>query len=190
MRLYQTDGLLLWEKMAHKSKVASIDFSPDGRWIVSGAKDKTIKLWSSSGKLLDTYTRGIEIDNVIFSYDGKGIMSVGIRPDGYDFSGGIKSEKFYYKVQFHRINKSRIEKPFNYFTYKYPIQELALIPEGKLFAILGLFNLILRNSKGELIKQFSDDIWKNKGYLANSLAISPDGNKFLIGFFRWQYCTF
>jgi WD40 repeat protein len=38
----------------HDSYVSSVSFSPDGKTIVSGSGDKTIKLWNLEGKELKT----------------------------------------------------------------------------------------------------------------------------------------
>ena len=39
---------LLSEKMnAHSERITSVAFSPDGTKIVSGSKDRTIKVWES-----------------------------------------------------------------------------------------------------------------------------------------------
>ena len=35
------------KQSAHSSNVASVAFSPDGATIVSGSKDKTIKVWDA-----------------------------------------------------------------------------------------------------------------------------------------------
>lgn len=48
----------------HHDSVSSVAFSPDGRFIVSGSKDHTLKLWdASTGGLLATY----------FVVDGHGV---------------------------------------------------------------------------------------------------------------------
>ena len=33
----------------HRAWVFSVDFSPDGKWLVSGSADDTIKLWDLAG---------------------------------------------------------------------------------------------------------------------------------------------
>jgi len=61
----------------HMKGVASVAFSPDGKYIVSGSKDKTIKIWEvSTGKLVRTLTGHKKyVNSVIVSFDGKYIIS-------------------------------------------------------------------------------------------------------------------
>jgi WD40 repeat protein len=40
----------------HNGSILAIDFSPDGRRIITASKDKTVKLWTAEGELLDTFT--------------------------------------------------------------------------------------------------------------------------------------
>ena len=71
--------LLNFYGKGHTSCVDSVCFSPDGRYIVSGSRDKTIKLWDSkTGKEVpDFYGKGHTscVDSVCFSPDGRYIVS-------------------------------------------------------------------------------------------------------------------
>ncbi|MFB2898496.1 caspase family protein, partial [Aerosakkonemataceae cyanobacterium BLCC-F50] len=60
----------------HQDSVYAVAFSPDGKTILSGSDDKTLKLWDTSGKLLKTFTghQGY-VNAVAFSPDGKTILS-------------------------------------------------------------------------------------------------------------------
>ena len=59
------------------SSVTSASFSPDGRLIVSGSKDKTIRVWDSNNgqPLLTLNGHTDEIYFVSFSRDGYQILS-------------------------------------------------------------------------------------------------------------------
>jgi WD40 repeat protein len=60
--------------------VESVDFSPDGRFVVSGDLDHAVRLWdAATGQLLQTF-HGHEdqVDTVRFSHDGSKIASGGI----------------------------------------------------------------------------------------------------------------
>lgn len=79
----------------HRDAVVCLDFSPDGRLLVSGSTDGTVKLWDVEGarKIRDYYPRGKVIDAritteivsrniecVAFSPDGKSIIEATLEP--------------------------------------------------------------------------------------------------------------
>ncbi len=62
----------------HKDYVLTVNFAPDGKTIVSGSRDKSVRLWDSqSGKLLRTLTgtRCGPVWSVVFSPDGTKLLS-------------------------------------------------------------------------------------------------------------------
>ena len=61
----------------HMHGVNSVAFSPDGKYIVSAADDKTIKLWDAkSGKIIKTFNGHTDVVNsAAFSPDGNHIVS-------------------------------------------------------------------------------------------------------------------
>jgi WD40 repeat protein len=62
----------------HTESVWGVAFSPDGRTLVSGSQDKTIKLWDlSSGKVLQTLEGHTE-----------SVWGVAFSPDGYTLASG------------------------------------------------------------------------------------------------------
>ncbi|MBD2013768.1 AAA-like domain-containing protein [Microcoleus sp. FACHB-53] len=67
----------LWHTLeGHSKDVADVAIAPDGQTIASASKDKTIKLWSTDGKLLKTLTGHTdEVASVAFSFDGQTIAS-------------------------------------------------------------------------------------------------------------------
>ena len=61
----------------HQHWVNSVAFSPDGKTIVSGSRDKTIRLWDTTGKPIGQPLKGHQagVYSVAFSPDGKTIIS-------------------------------------------------------------------------------------------------------------------
>ena len=57
----------------HTLRVMAIDYSPDGKYLASGSKDKTVKIWNTvSGKLVRTLFGHTDIlYTVKYSPDGK-----------------------------------------------------------------------------------------------------------------------
>src|SRR5215813_2565316 len=72
----------LWETTRHTGPVWSIDFSSNGKSLASASWDQSVNLWEpSSGTLLKTLHRELEIMTVAFSPDSK-TLAIG----GYDKS--------------------------------------------------------------------------------------------------------
>ena len=60
----------------HQADVNAVAFSPDGKRIVSGSDDNTLKLWDTSGNLLYTLAgHQADVNAVAFSPDSKRIVS-------------------------------------------------------------------------------------------------------------------
>lgn len=68
---------LVYSLQGHKRSISSIKFSPDGRYLASGAADKLIKVWSvPTGALLHTlagHTQGV--NDICWSTDSAYVAS-------------------------------------------------------------------------------------------------------------------
>ncbi|MCK4764755.1 MAG: hypothetical protein KAW12_21330, partial [Candidatus Aminicenantes bacterium] len=60
----------------HRESITSVAFSPDGKTILTGSKDKTARLWDLQGKKLHEFKGHKDyVSSVAFSLDGKTILT-------------------------------------------------------------------------------------------------------------------
>ncbi|AVH69461.1 nSTAND1 domain-containing NTPase [Nostoc sp. 'Lobaria pulmonaria (5183) cyanobiont'] len=95
----------------HTDSVTSVSVSPTENLIVSGSKDKTVKLWRFDGTLVKTMTHDAAVYSVNFSPDGQYIVSGGDdkkvklwKKDG-TFLDSVTEDQNIYFVNFSPDNK-------------------------------------------------------------------------------------
>ncbi len=70
------DGSLLETFSGHSYRVNSVVFSPDGKLIASGSRDKTIGLWNLNGTLIfNLETHAEAVNSIAFSPNGRALAS-------------------------------------------------------------------------------------------------------------------
>jgi len=146
----------------HERAVLSIAIHPDGKTIVSGSADHTIKLWNIEGKEIRTFDRenghNYRVRSVVFSPDGKTIAS-----GSYD-----KTIKLW-------NNQGELLCTIN--KYEDFVRSVAFSPDSKTIASGSSDNTIrLWNLEGE-------EILSIKGHTdsVRSVAFSPDGKTIASG---------
>ena len=148
--------------VGHSGDILSVAFSRDGKYIVSGGQDKTIKLWEfQSGLKIKTFIGHTDrVTSVAFSPDGKQIIS-----GSYD--GDIKLWDSQSGQEIKTLKG-----------YHWHVTSVAFSPDGKQIISGGYNNLIKLwdSQSGEEIrtlKGHTDDV--------NSIAFSPDGKTIASG---------
>jgi uncharacterized protein YjiK len=188
----------------HNSYVNSVTFSPDGRLIVIGCWDSTVKLWDIEGNPIGQPFRGHEgfVSSVAFSPNGQLIVSSGrdstVRlwdiegnPIGQPFRGheGLVSSVAFSPdgrvivsgggdstVRLWNIDGKPISRFFR--GHNNFVSSVAFSPDGQLI-VVGRINhtVMLLNLQGNLIGQ---PFWRYGGSV-NSVAFSPDGQMIVSG---------
>jgi WD40 repeat protein len=139
-----------------------VAFSPDGKTIVSGGSDGTVRLWDTSGKAIGQPFKGHEdaVNSVAFSPDGKTIVS-----GSHDRT-----------VRLWDTSGKAIGQPFK--GHEDMVNSVAFSPDGKTIVSGGRDKTIrLWDTSGKAIGQ----PFKGHEDAVNSVAFSPDGKTILSG---------
>ena len=138
-------------------------FSPDGRFVLSGGNDSSIKIWdSSTGALVHTFWDHTDtINSIDFSPDGKSFLSASM-------DGTVTVRNF-----------DTHEKYLTILSQSGSIYDAEYSPDGKLIATANKdCNVSLWEvSSGLLAREYSFSGWSCSAY---DLAFSPDGKSILV----------
>lgn len=158
----------------HTDTVWAVAASPDGKTIVSGGYDRTIRFWSRTGQLLQTlYGHSDAVRSVVLSADGKTLVS----------SSGDRT------IRLWDARTGKLRRTLR--GHSGPIWSVATSPNGKTLAS-GSYDGTIKiwdTQSGKLrrsLPEHYDSIW--------SVALSPDGQTLVSGSYDgtvkiWQLQT-
>jgi RNA polymerase sigma factor (sigma-70 family) len=171
-------GKLLWRAGGHTSEIYGLSFSPDGKILASGSRDKTIRFWDVEK---GTCTRTLE------GHGEHGVYSVAFSPKDAKLlaSGGLDGTVRLWNAETGKL-KDILTKTY------VPAQMVvvAFAPDGKTLASAG--DTGFENSKGNFKRQGDVKLWDLQTGKLNrvltkeveaiyALAFSSDGSTLAVG---------
>jgi len=139
--------------MPHKDYVASVTFSPDGKYIATASYDNTVKVWElTSSKLIATMPHESEVSSVVYSPDGMNLATA-----SYDNNV--------------RVYEAAKGKLLIQMTHEDSVTSVTFSPNGKYLATASYDNTarVWEAASGKLIAQMSHDD------IVYFVAFNPDG---------------
>ena len=153
----------------HRDDVVSIDFSPNGNFLVSGSKDSTIKIWDLQGYTIIRSLKGHSsaISQVLYSPNGEFIASVSV--DGTIIVWDMNERgSLYTELNYQQQNDGKQQS--NIYAVAFHPYKNMLISAGK-DGYIRIWDI----EKAQAIKEIKTQ------QIINSIAYSPDGSYFVSG---------
>lgn len=151
VKIWALDGQLL-ATFAHPASISSIQFSPDGQYLLTACDDKVARVWRMNGQLVSRQTgHPGGLTQALFAPDGQEVLTSG---GGWLRRWDLRSQRL------HAINQQRT-----------PTQYVALSPDGR---------YILAGSNGAEILLWGrrGGVWAgypSHGQYMTTARFSPDG---------------
>jgi len=163
----------------HTEGVMSVAFSSDGKTVVSGSHDCTVRLWDTqSQKALGQVTSKGIFDYSRLAYDTRGVKSVAFSPDGRVLiSGSVgKWNNFDSSVHLWDIQAQQpTDQAMNGHTGY--VKSVAFSPDGRI-VVSGSSDETVRLWDTQTQQPLGQAMWKHNVWhtsFVNSVAFSPDG---------------
>jgi WD40 repeat protein len=171
-------GKLLWRAVEHKSEIYGLSFSPHGKILASGSRDKTIRLWDVEK---GTCTRTLE------GHGDYGVYSVAFSPKDAKLlaSGGLDGTVRLWNAETGEMKQSLAN---NYFAGLMVL--VAFAPDGKTLASAGDTALTKPDKRQGDVKLWDVETGKlirtptTEVEAVYALAFSPNGSTLAVG--CWQ----
>ena len=149
----------------HTDSVSSVAFSPDGRHIVSGSRDETIRVW-------DAQTGG-QVGNPLQGHTSS-VNSVAFSPDGRHIVSGSRDQTIrVWDVQ----TGGQVGNPLQGHTSS--VRSVAFSPDGR-HIVSGSDDQTIRVWDAQTGGQVGNPLQGHTGYV-RSVAFSPDGRHIVSG---------
>ena len=151
---------------SHSEAVVTLAVSPDGRWLVSGSEDWTLRLWD------------VQVNRVVCTFEGHtGIVhTVAFTPDGKSILSGSEDRL----LCLWDINSAQLIETFKGHTLA--VQGVAISDDGKLASSVSEDGTV---RIWDLESKLSKKVFKSPYHQLNAIAIMNHGSKLIFGAGDW-----